>query len=89
MKLTPNDLDRWNQTPLSEAVRFGHLHIAAYLRSFIDKNPNQNWESSAQAYEAHDAHEDDEMDGDNDVNGEVRENGTHDDEHGDKGVKAT
>jgi hypothetical protein len=32
-------------------VRFGHLHIAAYIRQFIDKNPNQNWESSALAYE--------------------------------------
>jgi len=78
--------NRWNQTPLSEAVRFGHLHIAAYLRSFIDKNPQQNWESSAQAYEAHDAHDDDERDGENGVNGE---NGTDDEENGEKGVKST
>ena len=42
---------RWNQTPLSEAVRFGHPHIASYLRMFIKNNPNQGWDASAQAYE--------------------------------------
>ena len=45
------NINRWNQTPLSEAVRFGHLHIASYLRQFIDSNPNQNWESSMLAYD--------------------------------------
>ena len=58
---------RWNQTPLSEAVRFGHLHIASYLRTFIDQNPNQNWESSAVAYEVN--NDDDDGDGEDDDRG--------------------
>jgi hypothetical protein len=48
---------------LSEAVRFGHLGIASYLRTFIDRNPNQNWESSAIAYEVNQDDEDDDEEG--------------------------
>ena len=32
---------RWEQTPLSEAVRFKHLPVAQYLRDFILNNPDQ------------------------------------------------
>ena len=45
---------------MSEAVRFGHLHIGAYIRRFIDQNPHQNWESSALAYDVSDDYEDSE-----------------------------
>jgi len=44
-------LKRWNQTPISEAVRFGHIQIASYLRDFILNNPNQGWDASTLAYE--------------------------------------
>jgi ankyrin repeat protein len=40
-KVFPDPKDRWNQTPLSEAIRFRHLKVAQYLRNFIDLNPDQ------------------------------------------------
>lgn len=32
---------RWNNTPLSESIRFRQPRIAQYLKEFIKNNPNQ------------------------------------------------
>ncbi len=40
-----NSLPRWEQTPLSEAVRFRHIEVAQYLKDFISKHPNQGPET--------------------------------------------
>lgn len=40
-RVFPDPKDRWEQTPLSEAVRFHHTKVAHYLKKFIDNNPDQ------------------------------------------------
>ena len=40
-KVYPDPKDRWNQTPLSESIRFKHLRVGKYLKDFLDQNPNQ------------------------------------------------
>lgn len=40
----PNAQDRWEQTPISEAIRFNHLQVVKYLDEFIEKYPNQGLE---------------------------------------------
>jgi len=40
-KVYPDPKDRWNNTPLSESIRFRRPRIAQYLKEFIKNNPNQ------------------------------------------------
>ena len=44
VRVYPDPKDRWDQTPMSEAVRFKHVQVAKYLRDFIMENPNQGLE---------------------------------------------
>ena len=32
---------RWNNTPLSEAIRFRRPRLAQYLKEFVKNNPDQ------------------------------------------------
>lgn len=41
VRVYPDPKDRWEQTPLSEAVRFHHIKVAQFLKEFINNNPNQ------------------------------------------------
>ena len=40
-RVFPDPKDRWEQTPLSEAVRFHHIKVAQFLKDFIENNPDQ------------------------------------------------
>ena len=31
---------RWNQTPLSEAMRHRHYAVVKYIKEYLDNNPN-------------------------------------------------
>ena len=41
VKVFPDPKDRWEQTPLSEAVRFQNIKVAQYLKDLIANNPDQ------------------------------------------------
>lgn len=39
-KVNPDPQDRWNQTPLSEAMRHRQYKAVKYIKEFIDNNPD-------------------------------------------------
>jgi len=39
-KANPDQKDRWNQTPLSEAMRHRHYAVVKYIKEYLDNNPN-------------------------------------------------
>ena len=40
-KVQPLPEDRWQQTPLEEATRFGHYRLAAYIKNYVQEHPEQ------------------------------------------------
>ncbi|XP_059081128.1 glutaminase liver isoform, mitochondrial-like isoform X2 [Tigriopus californicus] len=38
-QVNPDPMDRWNRTPLSEAIEFEHVRVAQLLRQHIDNRP--------------------------------------------------
>ena len=43
-------LNRWSNSPLSEAVRFQHPKISYYLKEFMQENPTQGLEALSTAH---------------------------------------
>ncbi|TRY67038.1 hypothetical protein TCAL_07223 [Tigriopus californicus] len=74
VRVYPDPKDRWEQTPLSEAVRFHHIKVAQFLKEFINNNPNQGLDG-VDVFEGLDSDDYEEGSGINGVNGTNGTNG--------------